>query len=193
VGLPMATTLLTSQVSFNGVPASLFYVSPNQINAQVPFELSPGSVTVEVKPPSSASLRQTITVAPAAPGIFTTNQGATGPGVILHAADFSLVTESAPAKPGEFVSVFCTGLGQLINPVADGNAAPNPPPETVLATEVRVGNILANVTFSGLAPGFVGLYQVNVQVPMGAPAGIAVPLVLASGGVSSNAVTIAIQ
>jgi uncharacterized protein (TIGR03437 family) len=148
---------------------------------------------VQVSQPSSSALQQVIMVAPAAPGIFTTNQGQTGPGVILHAADFSLVTPSAPANPGEFVSIFCTGLGQLKHPVADGNAGPSPPPETVLAPQVTMGNIPANVNFSGLAPGFVGLYQVNVQVPLNSPTGVAVPLVLTSGGVSSNAVTIAIQ
>ena len=190
---PVPTVLLDTVVSFNNVPAPLFYVSPNQISAQVPFELPPGGVTVEVKQASASVVRQTITVAPAAPGIFTTNLKETGPGVILHAADSSPVNESAPAKPGEFVSIFCTGLGQLKNSVVDGNPAPNPPPETILAIEARVGNMLANVTFSGLAPGFVGLYQVNVQVPMGAPAGVAVPVVLASGGVPSNTVTIAIQ
>ncbi len=190
---PVPKVLLDTVVSFNNVPAPLFYVSPNQINAQVPFDLPPGNVIVDVKSPTASAVRQAITIAPAAPGIFTTNQKETGPGVILHAADFSPVTESAPVKPGEFVSVFCTGLGQLKSFVAEGTAAPNPPPETVLATEVRVGNILANVTFSGLAPGFVGLYQVNVQVPKGAPTGVVVPLVLASGGVSSNTVTIAIQ
>ena len=193
VSTPVPKVLLDTVVSFNNVPAPLFYVSPNQINAQVPFELPPGGVTVEVRRPSSSVVRQTITLAPAAPGIFTTNQRETGPGVIVHAADFSLVTESVPARPGEFVSIFCTGLGELKSRVDAGIAAPYPPPETVLTPEVRVGNILANVSFSGLAPGFVGLYQVNVQVPMGTPTGIAVPVVLASGGVPSNSVTLAIQ
>jgi len=191
--VPVPKVLLDTVVSFNDVPAPLFYVSPTQINAQVPFELPPGGVTVEVRPPSPSVVRQTITIAPAAPGIFTTNQQGTGPGAILHANDFRTVSESAPARPGEFISIYCTGLGQLTSPVADGNAAPYPPPETVLTPEVRVGGILANVSFSGLAPGFVGLYQVNIQVPLTAPSGNAVPLVLSSGGVPSNIVTIAIQ
>ncbi|OGT77375.1 MAG: hypothetical protein A3I78_11150 [Gammaproteobacteria bacterium RIFCSPLOWO2_02_FULL_56_15] len=193
VGVPIATTLLGIQVSFNNVPAPLFYVSPTQINAQVPFGLPPGSVTVEVRTPSSSGVRQTITVAAAAPGIFTTNQQGTGPGAILHADDFRTVSERAPARPGEYISIFCTGLGELKSLVAAGNAATYPPPETVLTPEVRVGGILANVSFSGLAPGFVGLYQVNVQVPLTAPTGNAVPLVLTSGGAPSNTVTVAIQ
>lgn len=148
---------------------------------------------MEVRSLSSSVVRQTITIATAAPGIFTTNQQGTGAGAILHAGDFRTVSESAPARPGEFISIFCTGLGPLTSPVADGNAAPYPPPETILTPEVRVGGIVANVSFSGLAPGFVGLYQVNIQVPLAAPTGNAVPLVLTSGGVSSNIVTIAIQ
>ena len=192
-GAPVPKVLLDTVVSFNNVPAPLFYVSPTQINAQVPFELPPGGATVEVRSLSSSVVRQTITIATAAPGIFTTNQQGTGAGAILHAGDFRTVSESAPARPGEFISIFCTGLGPLTSPVADGNAAPYPPPETILTPEVRVGGIVANVSFSGLAPGFVGLYQVNIQVPLAAPTGNAVPLVLTSGGVSSNIVTIAIQ
>jgi len=191
--VPMAATLLGTQVSFNNVPAPLFYVSPTQINAQVPFGLPPGGVTVEVRTLSSSVVRQTINVAAAAPGIFTANQQGTGPGVILHAGDYRVISESAPARPGEFISIFCAGLGELRSRVDAGTAAPYPSPETILTPEVRVGGILANVSFSGLAPGFVGLYQVNVQVPLTAPIGNAVPLVLTSAGISSNTVTLAIQ
>ena len=185
--------LLETVVSFNGVPAPLFYVSPNQINAQVPFELPPGGVTVQVSQPSSSVVQQSIVVASAAPGIFTINQQGTGAGVILHAADFSPVSETSPAHPGEFISIYCTGLGQLKSLVADGTAAPNPPPETVLATEVRVGNIAASVTFSGLAPGFVGLNQINVVIPADATRGTAVPIQIESSWGFSGIANIPIQ
>ena len=127
VSAPVPTVLLNTVVSFNNVPAPLFYVSPNQINAQVPFELPPGNVTVNIQSPSAPAVQQTITVAPAAPGIFTVNQTANGPGVILHTADFSLVSGTSPAHPGEFVAIFCTGLGVLKSVVPDGFAAPTPP------------------------------------------------------------------
>jgi uncharacterized protein (TIGR03437 family) len=179
-------------VSFNNLPAPLFYVSPTQINAQVPFSLAPGTVVMEVKRGSSTAVRQTITLAPTSPGIFSTNQQGTGPGAILR-DDYRLVSESAPAHAGDIVSIFCTGLGALKFNVPDGSPAPNPPAETVLAPEVRVGDVPATVTFSGLAPGFVGLYQVNIQIPSNVPKGTAVPVILTGGGVSSNTVTIAIQ
>ena len=125
-GVPVATSLLGVQVTFNNVPAPLFYVSPTQINAQVPFGLPPGSATVEVRAVRYIRVQQTVTVAAAAPGIFTTNQQGTGPGAILHANDFRMVSESAPARPGEFISIFCTGLGELRSRVDAGSCRPLP-------------------------------------------------------------------
>jgi uncharacterized protein (TIGR03437 family) len=179
---------LAGTVSFNNIPAPLFYVSPSQINAQVPYGLDPGTVTVQV-----SALTQTMTMGATAPGIFTTNQTGSGPGAILRADDYQTATPSTPAHPGGFIAIYCTGLGQLTSPVAAGTPAPNPSPQTVVLPQVLVGNTPATVTFSGLAPGFVGLYQVNAQLPIGVQTGGAVPLVLISGGVSSNPVTVAIQ
>jgi uncharacterized protein (TIGR03437 family) len=106
-----------------------------------------------------------------------------------------------PAKRGEFISIFCTGLGDVTNRPPSGAAGVviNPfwgltmPSTTISVPVASIGGIRAPVTFSGLAPGFVGLYQVNVQVLDNAPSGDAVPVVVTLGGASSNTVTIAVQ
>ncbi len=178
-------------VYFDGIPAPLFYVSPGQINAQVPYGVTPGTVNIEVD--GLAVVRQTAAVSATAPGIFTTTGSGTGPGVILRADDYQLVSASAPTQAGAFISIYCTGLGALASPVVEGNPGPSPALTTVAVPQVSIGNIAAPVTFSGLAPGFAGLYQVNAQVPTGVPAGNAVPVVIAVAGVSSNTATIVVQ
>ena len=189
--IPLPNTLIDAVVSFNGVQAPLLYVSPNQINAQVPFEVAPGVVTVSVaREDQSTSL--SVTVAEAGPGIFTLNAQGTGPGAILHATDLSPVTDASPAHPGEALAIYCTGLGRLRSPVTTGSAPPLPPPETVLRPEVRVAGRTAVVTYSGAAPLYVGLYQVNIELPADTPTG-SQPLVLSINGAESNTVQIAVR
>lgn len=190
--LPLPTTLGGTIVTFNGIPAPLFFVSPSQINAQVPFEVTPGTVSVQVKRGATSEPQQ-VSIAGFSPGIFTLNRQGTGAGAILHADTFELVSETNPARPGEFVSIFCTGLGRLRSAVASGQIAPSPPPETLSLPQVNIAGIPSEVTFSGLAAGFVGLYQVNVRVPAGVPSGNAVPVVLTINSVPSNTVSIAVQ
>ena len=149
-----------------------------------------------------ASAPQTVPLGPVSPGIFTIPPGGTGQGAIqiantvIFAAPSGSIrgAQAQPANPGDFLTIYCTGLGAVTNPPAAGVPAPSNPPSTTTATpQVAIGGIQANVTFYGLAPGFVGLYQVNVQVPAGLPAGNAVPLVLTIGGQTSNTVSVAIS
>jgi len=175
-----------TSVTFNGVAAPLYYVSSGQINAQVPFELGLGRVSVQVKLGNQVSAPQTITLQAFSPGIFTLDSAGTG--AILH-ADYALVSSSAPAQPGETVLIFATGLGSLRTPVPSGTPAPsNPPAETLDTPIVVIGGSSSQVTFSGLAPGFVGLYQVNVQVPLSLAAGDQTVQISAEGVVSNTAI-----
>ena len=195
--VPLPTTLGDTSVTFDNVAAPLFFVSGMQINAQVPFELmaGAGTVTVQVTRGSETSEAQPIGIAVVSPGIFTLNRRGTGTGVILHAVDFQPVSESAPAQPGEFLLIYCTGLGPVQPEVQSGQAAPGPPSlaETLNTPLVNIAGIPAQVTFSGLAPGFVGLYQVNVQVPEGVPSGTQ-PLEIIINNVPGNTdVTIPVE
>ena len=98
------------------------------------------------------------------------------------------------SKSAKYISIYATGLGDVSNRPAAGAASPTSPLSyTVAAPEVTIGGVSAPVIFSGLAPGFVGLYQINVKVPDGVPTGAEVPTVLKIGGVASNAATIAID
>jgi uncharacterized protein (TIGR03437 family) len=190
---PLPAQLFDVSVTFNEMPAPLYYVSPIQINAQVPFEVGPGQVRVQVRRNLAASLAESITVEAAAPSILTVDQRGSGAGLILHAADARLITEASPARPGESVAIYCTGLGPLKTPLRTGAIAPNPPPETVVTPRVTIGGLEATVNSSSAAPGYAGLYRVIVQIPVESPKGNAVTLQITMGGVSSNLVTLAVQ
>ena len=145
--VPLPTTLGDTSVTFNDIPAPLFFVSGTQINAQVPFELmtGTGSVTVQVKRGSETSTAQPIVIAAVSPGVFTLNQQGTGAGAILHADNFQPVNESAPAQPGEFILIFCTGLGSVQPEVPSGDVAPSTPPlaETLSTPLVNIAGLPA--------------------------------------------------
>jgi uncharacterized protein (TIGR03437 family) len=189
----LPTALFDAGVTFNNIPAPLYYVSPTQIDAQVPLELTPGPVTVQVLKNLAVSASQVLNLLAAAPAILSVNQQGTGAGLVFHAADSTLVTTSSPAKAGETLLIYCTGLGALKSTLKSGQLPPSPPPDTVSAPQVTIGGATAVLTVSGAAPGYVGLYQVGAQVPANSQKGNSVAITLALGGVSSNAVTIAIQ
>jgi len=117
-----------------------------------------------------------------------------GPGAIQDSA-YNLVDSSNPAIPGKYILIYCTGLGAVsANQPATGAAASlTELAPTANQATVTIGGVTENAYFSGLAPGFVGLYQVNALVPAGVAAGSAVPLTISVGGATSNTVTIAVQ
>ena len=190
---PLPTTLGdTDAVTIGTIRAPLIFVSGTQINLQIPFEAGLGKQNVVVTRGGQTSAPQTVTIVPASPGIFRAGQ--TGEqGAILNAHGV-LVDNRAPAVAGDTVQVFCTGLGATTPAIATGAAAPGAPPAAVnLSVSATVGEVPATVSFAGLAAGFVGLYQVNVQIPAGVTPGNAVPLVLTQNGISSNSVTLAVN
>ena len=189
----LPTRLFDAEVAFNNVSAPLYYVSPTQIDAQVPLELTPGPVTVQVIRNLAASGSQTLNLLPAAPEILSANEQGTGSGLVFHAADSSLVTTASPATAGETIVIYCTGLGAFNSLLKSGQLAPTPPPSTTKTPQVTIGGATATVTQSSAAPGYVGVYQVGVQVPAGSQKGNSVTVTLAVGSATSNAVTIAIQ
>ncbi len=189
--LPLERELAGVSVRVGGQDAPLYFVGPGQINAQVPFEVSHGdSVPVATSVGGLLTAPQNYLIAPAQPGIFIAGDSA----AILDAS-FLLVTAQNPVGPGDTIQIFCTGLGAVQEQVETG--APAPSFSTVqLPVTVTIGEIEAAVAFQGLAPGFVGLYQVNVVVPAGVAPGGAVPLVLTQNGIVANPdlpVTIPVQ
>jgi uncharacterized protein (TIGR03437 family) len=170
--LPIPTTLGGVQVLVNGRAAPVYLVSEGQISTFIPYEISGEYfATFQVVVNGSKSNQVTVYVDNSAPGIYTVSQSGIGEAAILH-SDYSAVTASNPASPGETVSMFMTGLGPVTPQVADGGAAPGSPLSvSTEANDIFVilddGEVFdtANVTFAGLAPGFAGLYQVNFTVP----------------------------
>jgi uncharacterized protein (TIGR03437 family) len=191
VGLP--TILGGTQVLVNGEAAGLFFVSPTQINFQMPPDVTGPTVQVVVVNNGVRGLSATASVQSAVPGIFTAVPGGTGPGAILN-QDFSPNSATNPARAGSVILIYATGLGPTTNPPATGQfAVASPLSETFATPFVTVGGLPAQVQFSGLAPGFVGLYQVNAVVPNGVTSGSSVVLTLSISGVAANTVTVAVQ
>ena len=193
--VPLPLSLAGLSLAFGSTGAPLFYVSSGQVNLQVPWEVSgqaQASLTASLSGLTSAP--ETVSLAAFAPGIFTINSQGSGQGAILDSY-YNLVSPSNPAGAGvTTILIYCTGLGAVTNQPASGAAALSDPLSwTTTNPTVTIGGAPAYVSFSGLAPGTVGEYQVNALVPANAPTGDAVPVVLSIGGAKSNSVTIAVQ
>ena len=200
---PLPTALLTTSATIDARPIPLYYVSPTQINAQVPFETPTGTATLAVTVNGALSPAVTFPVAATAPGIFLYNRlrgDATiggvpttfiGPGAVAVNADGSLNAADHPAKPGDVIVVYMTGQGAVSNPILTGTPAlAGPLSATLATTTATVGGANAEVLFSGLAPGFVGLLQANIRIPTVA-AGER-PLVVTIGEAASQSAMIAV-
>jgi uncharacterized protein (TIGR03437 family) len=192
---PLPTTLSQSSLTVGTQAMPLFMAMPTQVNVQIPWEVAGQTQTAITATVNGVVSNTEITpLVPFAPGIFATNMTGTGQGAILIAGTPQLAQSGSPATRGGYVSIFCTGLGPVSNQPATGVAALISPLSMTNATPtVNIGGVAAMVTYSGLAPGFVGLYQVNAQVPASVTPGSAVTVVVSIANVSSNSVTIAVQ
>ena len=162
---PTTAGLAGVRVFINNRLAPVSYVSGTQINALVPYGTVEATATITIDNNRTMSNAIVVPVAATAPGVFSLNQNGVGEGVILH-ADFSVVDASNPARLGETVSIFLTGLGAVSPPVADGAAGgSNPSSTTVTQVDVIIDGHLAPVSFAGLAPGIPGVYQLKVKIP----------------------------
>ncbi|HWB83466.1 MAG TPA: IPT/TIG domain-containing protein [Bryobacteraceae bacterium] len=189
---PYPFTLDQVSVQINGHAAPVYYVSPTRLIVLVPYEAAGSTANIVAQNHGVNSNQVTVPLAPTSPGIFSVNQGGTGAGAILH-ADGSLVSTANPAKPGEIVEIFLTGMGAVDPPVSDGKASTGSPLNKATApVSVWIADTPAtNVPFSGLAPGFPGLYQINVQLPQQLSASGSLPLAIATPNAYHDQVDIA--
>jgi uncharacterized protein (TIGR03437 family) len=193
-GLPLVTKFLNVSVMVNGKAAPLFAVDnvngQQQINFQIPREVATGpNANIAVTNNGTKSPTISVPVLAAQPGIINYAAAGGNFGVILH-SNFQLADSAHPAVPGETVLIYCTGLGAVSSPPADGAAANGQ--LTVSAANVMIGSVKAKVSFSGLAPGFVGLYQVNAVVPSSLVNGDQ-PVVISMGATASNSALLPIR
>jgi uncharacterized protein (TIGR03437 family) len=181
--LPLAASLGGVSVQVNGVAAPVLYASSNQINFQIPWETPTGSVTVAVGINGLASPAVNVTVQAAAPGLFVQGSHA----IVQNSPDFSLNSASDPAKVGSTIVAYLTGAGAVSPQPADGvGAGSGSNLSTVTPTvTATIGGTTATVSFAGLAPSFVGLWQANIVVPSGLTQGD-FPLTVSVGGQTSN-------
>jgi len=194
--VPLTATLDGTQVLLNGsvTPAvPLFYVSPTQINFEMPVEATASTATLTVVSGGLSSLPITVNTGAIYPAIFTVNGAGTGLAAALN-ANYSPNSTTNPAPAGSVILLYVTGLGATNPPVSTGQAGATSAPlnQTAVIPTVMINSVAANVGFSGLAPGFVGLYQLNVTIPQGTPSGLTNVQVIA-GGATSNTAQIAVQ
>jgi uncharacterized protein (TIGR03437 family) len=182
-------------VSINGLPCPIYYVSSTQLSVIVPYEVASnqtGLANIQVTNGAASNVVQ-MYLTDASPGAFSLGEptlldqsgepsiDGIGYGAALHAATYQPVTPSNPAQPGEYISLFMTGLGTVTPTITDGAVGPYSPAPLSSADVYSAGNLgvsfndydigstgnFGNIIFAGLAPGLAGLYQLNVQVPEG--------------------------
>jgi uncharacterized protein (TIGR03437 family) len=198
----LPVSLSTVSVSFDGsgglsLPGHLHFVSPGQINVQVPWEFQGQSsvamkVTVAGNTADLQSNVYTVPLATYAPAFFEIS----GIAASVDANTAQIVSSTSKVNRGDIVELYVNGLGPVTNAnlVVSGEPSPGPPSlaQTTAIPTVTIGGVNAPVIFSGLAPGIVGLYQVNITVPANVPTGLQ-PLILSIGGIASKASQLPIQ
>lgn len=193
--VPLPNALAGVSVTVAGIAAPVHSVSNvngrEQVNFQVPWAVAGrSSVVVVVTRDGRASAPADVPVTAVQPGVYSTG-GAQA--MVVHNSDYTLATEARPLERGEFAFLYVSGLGLVANAPVDGAGGPVSPAATALA-EVRVtlGGVPCDVPFAGLAPGFVGVYQVNFRVPAGTAGGTQ-DMVVTANSVASPAVRVNVR
>jgi uncharacterized protein (TIGR03437 family) len=151
-------------VSVGNLAANIYYVSPGQINFLVPAILLPGKTTLQVVLEGHSGPAVDVTLTAASPALFQLDAH----DAVAVRPDGSVITVQAPAKPGEIILLYATGLGQTLPPIPYGQLFNQAAPLEQLADfKLVFDGVTAEdaVAYAGIAPGFAGLYQINVIVP----------------------------
>jgi uncharacterized protein (TIGR03437 family) len=187
--IPLPTALAESCLVVNGAAIPLLFVSPTQVNAQLPFNVQ-GNCAMSIHAPSGISNNYLFTVSPTAPAVFSAGLAdGLATATIVRADDGQLVTPTNPIHPKDTIVIYLTGMGATFPSIDAGVAAPYSPSLAVATTQptVTLGGAALEVQYAGLTPGTVGLYQINAYVPpSGAPQGLSVPLVIDQGGAETT-------
>ena len=175
--VPLAITMAGTTATVNGIAAPLYFVSPSQVNLQVPYEVKPGNATVAINSAAGGSFSQSIYIMPTAPGIFTTSDG-------------RYIVPQVSVLPGNYATLYLTGAGAVSPPIATGAAPPagsavSSLPKPVGYVEVYIGGESAQVSFAGIPDLLVGVTQVNFRVPSDMKSGDQ-PVVVVVGNASSQ-------
>jgi uncharacterized protein (TIGR03437 family) len=188
--VPLPTELADIQVLVEEVPAPLYFVSPGQINFYVPMRLEPGtqiSFLVQRKSTSQILASGVLDIGVATPSLFTTTQNGQGQIAALN-EDNTVNTNTNGVARGQVIQLFATGQGKVDNAPPDGTPASGLTPTQVLPRIIIGSNFVddKDILYSGLAPGLVGVWQINVKVPMSVPPNSATDVVVVMGSIPSN-------
>jgi uncharacterized protein (TIGR03437 family) len=189
-GAPFPTSLGDVCVTADNTALALSSVSSNRITAQLPFTVS-GDVPLLVRNPAGISPAFELNILDFAPAIFHngTADGQHGLPAVVRDDNNQLVTFTNPIHPETTISIFLTGLSETSPPATLGAAAPSNPPEIVATPPtVTLEGTTLNVTFAGLVPGQVGVYQIDAHVPRGIKDNKQAKLVVSQGGVATSLV-----
>jgi uncharacterized protein (TIGR03437 family) len=177
------------------LPGRLHFVSENQINVQIPWELQgQTSVQMKVSIGNYSSALYTVPLNDFSPGLFEYTESSSGR-VLAAALDtnFAVLGTANPVRRGQVIQLFANGLGPVDRQQVSGEpASAEPLARTSVTPTVTIGGRPAEVAFSGLAPGLVSLYQVNAVVPADAPSGVQ-PVVIRINGIDSKAVNTVVE
>jgi len=173
-------TLAGVTLSINGIAAPLLFVSPDQINAQVPYETEEGTATARLEAPRMPPVTIQFATAAVAPAVFSTSQGLSA---VINGDD-SQNTSDHPASVGSTVALYLTGQGAVAPPISTGQPGPDSPAKTIYPVTATVGRRAAVITFAGLRPGVVGIFEIDLTIPA-TPSG-SQPLVVTVNGVPST-------
>jgi uncharacterized protein (TIGR03437 family) len=165
--LPIELSGTGVHVLTGGVPAHMYYVSPTQVNLLIPSNLTATDVTIQLVREGWAGPAVRVRLLEVAPALFQGDAET----VVATTADFSVITRDSPARPGQDIILWATGLGPTAPPVSYGRG-PLRAASIQRLTEFRVvldGVALDSglVYYAGVAPGFGGLYQINLKLPPG--------------------------
>lgn len=191
---PLAQTIGNVTVTVNNILMPLIFVSPSQINAQVPVELTPGTYTMTVQQVGQSPVSGSFTVNRNAPGIFVIPNEQNLPlGAALH-QDGTLITMSSPARRNEIVSFYGTGFGPLTQPVVDGFPAPLQPLNPVTdQVSLNAGGVTVPASWTGAAPTLVGTDIVQLQIVDSIPSSTTINVVVNVNGVPSATVQLPVE
>ncbi len=191
---PLPNSLAGLTLLAGGRPAPLYFAGAGQVNAQLPFETAPGVTQLIARVNGRHSVPQEAIVAAARPGVFAVVSSSGPARAIAQNQDLSLNTPDNPAFRGEALILYLTGLGAVSPPVISGAAAPSVEPlaRADLEATATIGEAAADIFFLGLTPDFVGLGQANILIPVDAPIGPEVPIVVTIDGQPSNFAVVAI-
>jgi len=165
------TTLAGVTVLVNSKAAPIYFVSPGQISFLIPYSTPSDVATVQVINGIGVSNAVSAFVNQTTPGFFTLPPGGVGYAAALH-PDYSVITPTSPARPGETVALFMTGLGSVSPTITEGMPGPvNPLSLATAPLVVSIGGRQATIVYQGLAPQLSGMYQLNFTIPAGTPAG----------------------